>query len=151
MLAADVGTRDDMVPVMDRSTDHTVPSADPFPFADPIRADDPFRVDHTMLTTVGTSGASPQVDTRIREATRILMASGIPESQLNPQDLALIIQHESSGDPLAVNNWDYNAQAGIPSKGLMQTIEPTFREYALPAMAISLTRSTTLSLAHATP
>jgi len=94
---------------------------------------DPVPVDHgIVLTTVGTSGAAPQVDTWIREAIRILVASGVSESQLNQEHLALIIQHESSGDPLAVNNWDYNAQAGIPSKGLMQTIEPTFRAYALP-------------------
>ncbi len=33
---------------------------------------------------------------------------------------------ESGGDPNAVNNWDSNAAAGIPSKGLMQIIEPTW-------------------------
>lgn len=39
---------------------------------------------------------------------------------------------ESNGDPRAINNWDSNAAAGIPSKGLMQVIDPTFRSYALP-------------------
>ncbi|WP_052442422.1 hypothetical protein [Streptacidiphilus neutrinimicus] len=39
---------------------------------------------------------------------------------------------ESSGNPLAVNNWDGNAAAGTPSEGLMQTIQPTFNAYALP-------------------
>ncbi|WP_413473644.1 tape measure protein [Streptococcus parauberis] len=40
-----------------------------------------------------------------------------------------VIQRESNGNPKAVNNWDSNAMAGIPSKGLVQTIEPTFNAY----------------------
>lgn len=40
-----------------------------------------------------------------------------------------VIQRESNGDPHAQNNWDSNAMAGIPSKGLVQTIEPTFNAY----------------------
>ena len=40
--------------------------------------------------------------------------------------------HESGGNPRAVNNWDINAANGTPSIGLMQTIEPTFKSYALP-------------------
>ena len=32
--------------------------------------------------------------------------------------LATIVQHESSGNPAAINNWDSNAKAGHPSKGL---------------------------------
>lgn len=43
-----------------------------------------------------------------------------------------IILHESRGNPKAVNNWDTNAAQGTPSMGLMQTIEPTFKSYALP-------------------
>ena len=42
-----------------------------------------------------------------------------------------MIQKESGGNPKAVNNWDSNAAKGTPSKGLMQTIEPTFKAYAL--------------------
>ena len=42
------------------------------------------------------------------------------------------IQTESGGNPNAINLWDSNAQAGIPSKGLLQTIDPTFRAYARP-------------------
>lgn len=38
---------------------------------------------------------------------------------------------ESGGNPNAVNLWDSNAAAGHPSKGLMQTIDSTFRAYAL--------------------
>lgn len=41
------------------------------------------------------------------------------------------MQHESSGNPKAINLWDSNAKKGTPSKGLMQVIDPTFRAYAL--------------------
>ncbi|MEU0600096.1 transglycosylase SLT domain-containing protein, partial [Streptomyces sp. NPDC006393] len=39
------------------------------------------------------------------------------------------IMRESSGNPNAQNNWDVNAQNGIPSKGLLQVIDPTFQAY----------------------
>lgn len=43
-----------------------------------------------------------------------------------------VIQHESGGRANAVNNWDSNAKAGHPSKGVLQFIEPTFMHYAMP-------------------
>ena len=52
------------------------------------------------------------------------------ESNLNA--LLMQMQHESGGNPNAINNWDSNAKKGIPSKGLMQVIDPTFRSNALP-------------------
>lgn len=42
------------------------------------------------------------------------------------------MQTESGGNPRAINLWDSNAKKGIPSKGLMQVIDPTFRAYARP-------------------
>jgi SLT domain-containing protein/cell wall-associated NlpC family hydrolase len=39
--------------------------------------------------------------------------------------------HESGGNPHAQNNWDSNAKAGHPSKGIMQTIDSTFNAYSL--------------------
>jgi SLT domain-containing protein/cell wall-associated NlpC family hydrolase len=42
------------------------------------------------------------------------------------------ISTESGGNPRAINNWDSNAKAGIPSKGLLQVIDPTFNAYAGP-------------------
>lgn len=39
------------------------------------------------------------------------------------------IMFESGGNPNAQNNWDSNAQAGDPSRGLMQTIMSTFTAY----------------------
>lgn len=41
------------------------------------------------------------------------------------------MQHESGGNPRAINNWDINAKLGHPSKGLMQVIQPTFDSYAV--------------------
>jgi hypothetical protein len=37
------------------------------------------------------------------------------------------MNQESGGNPRAINNWDVNAKNGVPSKGLMQVIDPTFR------------------------
>lgn len=86
----------------------------------------------------GGSGSVPatmpsgQIGDWIRDALEALRASGINIDDIDPADLAAIIQHESSGDPHAVNGWDSNAAAGHPSKGLMQTIDSTFQAYKLP-------------------
>ncbi|HZE33623.1 MAG TPA: transglycosylase SLT domain-containing protein, partial [Actinoallomurus sp.] len=48
-----------------------------------------------------------------------------------PSYIATIIQYESGGNPNAINRWDTNWDAGHPSKGLMQTIDPTFNRYAM--------------------
>lgn len=50
----------------------------------------------------------------------------------NLRAVNLIVQKESAWNPNAVNNWDSNAAKGTPSKGLMQTIGPTFNSYAIP-------------------
>ncbi|MGX1598584.1 phage tail tape measure protein [Dietzia maris] len=42
------------------------------------------------------------------------------------------MNQESGGNPNAINLWDSNAAAGIPSKGLMQTIDPTFQAHMDP-------------------
>lgn len=68
----------------------------------------------------------------IDEALRVLRDHGYDTSRINPADIATIIQHESAGNPGAINLWDSNAAAGHPSKGLMQTIDSTFDAYALP-------------------
>lgn len=56
-----------------------------------------------------------------------LQVDGVPATPQNVQDLMYIAQHESSGEPGAVNGWDSNAKAGHPSEGLMQMIGPTFQ------------------------
>jgi hypothetical protein len=73
-----------------------------------------------------------QVESWIDQAFQALEASGVPASELDKAGVLLIIEHESSGNPNAINNWDSNAQAGDPSRGLMQVIGTTFGEYKLP-------------------
>lgn len=43
-----------------------------------------------------------------------------------------VTQHESGGNARAINLWDSNAQAGHPSKGILQFIDGTFLHYAMP-------------------
>lgn len=51
-------------------------------------------------------------------------------SESNVERTLFQMQTESGGNPKAINLWDSNAQKGIPSKGLMQVIDPTFNAYA---------------------
>ena len=54
-------------------------------------------------------------------------ATGTPASWTAP--ILRRINFESGGNPNAQNNWDSNAMAGDPSRGLMQTIMSTFLAY----------------------
>ncbi|MFI6439740.1 transglycosylase SLT domain-containing protein [Streptomyces sp. NPDC050759] len=69
------------------------------------------------------------LDGWIKESLDIMKAKGIPGSY---NGLHRNIIRESSGNPNAINNWDINAINGIPSKGLLQVIPPTFRAYHVP-------------------
>ncbi|KUJ68916.1 lytic transglycosylase [Streptomyces albus subsp. albus] len=66
------------------------------------------------------------LDGWIRESLDIMKAKGIPGTY---DGIHRNIIRESSGNPRAINNWDINAINGIPSKGLLQVIDPTFRAY----------------------
>ena len=88
---------------------------------------------------LGSSGGPPSgspppgnVQEWIREAIKILQANGIPVTEENIDEIWKIIEKESSGNPHAINLWDSNAQAGTPSKGLMQCIDSTFNAHKLP-------------------
>ena len=61
--------------------------------------------------------------------TALLITGQYTESNLNA--LLTQMKHESGGNARAINLWDSNAKKGIPSKGLMQVIDPTFRSYAM--------------------
>ncbi|WP_026678217.1 transglycosylase SLT domain-containing protein [Fictibacillus gelatini] len=61
-----------------------------------------------------------------------MAATGVPDSWFSP--LVTIAMKESGGNPRAYNGWDINAKRGIASRGLMQTIPPTFEAYKLPGM-----------------
>ncbi|WP_433202532.1 transglycosylase SLT domain-containing protein [Nocardia sp. CA-107356] len=82
--------------------------------------------------TGGTSSQMPggTVGDWINQALQVLQQLGYNISTIDPQAIAIIIQHESGGNPSATNNYDSNAAAGTPSIGLMQTIGPTFNQYA---------------------
>ncbi|GGY57199.1 transglycosylase SLT domain-containing protein [Streptomyces omiyaensis] len=66
------------------------------------------------------------LDGWIREALFIMDKHDIPGSY---NGLHKNIMRESSGNPYAINNWDINAINGVPSKGLLQVIYPTFKAY----------------------
>ncbi|RDG39683.1 transglycosylase SLT domain-containing protein [Streptomyces corynorhini] len=66
------------------------------------------------------------LDGWIRESLAIMKKHGIPGSY---NGIHRNIIRESSGNPKAINLWDINAQNGIPSKGLLQVIPPTFKAY----------------------
>lgn len=57
------------------------------------------------------------------------------------------IRQESNGDPNVVNNWDSNAQAGHPSKGLLQYIQPTLDAWVPPGVKPDLSNGYTQLLA----
>ncbi|MBV2355070.1 transglycosylase SLT domain-containing protein [Streptomyces sp. J2-1] len=81
------------------------------------------------MQTVAATTYSNNLDGWIRNALAIMHSRGIPGSY---SGLHRNIMRESSGNPMAINNWDINAINGIPSKGLLQVIPPTFAAYHVP-------------------
>jgi hypothetical protein len=53
-------------------------------------------------------------------------------------DLETIAQHESGDNPDAINESDSNAEAGDPSRGIMQTIMTTFLQYHQPGTSMNI-------------
>ncbi|REK91690.1 lytic transglycosylase [Streptomyces inhibens] len=66
------------------------------------------------------------LDGWIRESLDVMAKKGIPGSY---NGIHRNIIRESSGNPMAINLWDINAKNGIPSKGLLQVIDPTFKTW----------------------
>jgi soluble lytic murein transglycosylase-like protein len=79
-------------------------------------------------TTTGTTlaGYPNNLDGWIRESLAIMAEKKIPGTY---NGIHRNIIRESSGNPRAINLWDSNAAKGIPSKGLLQVIDPTFNTY----------------------
>ncbi|GHE12243.1 transglycosylase SLT domain-containing protein [Streptomyces alanosinicus] len=90
----------------------------------------------TTTTTASTTSVKypNTLDGWIRESLAIMAQKGIPGSY---NGIYRNIMRESSGNPLAINNWDSNAAAGTPSKGLLQVIDPTFNAYHVAGTAFS--------------
>ncbi|MDF6046390.1 transglycosylase SLT domain-containing protein [Streptomyces sp. JH14] len=88
----------------------------------------------TVVSAPAASAATPapaqssggNVDSWIKQSLEILHKQGIPATY---EGIHKNLMRESSGNPNAINNWDSNAMKGIPSKGLMQVIDPTFKTY----------------------
>lgn len=82
----------------------------------------------TSGTTASTTlaGYPNNLDGWIRESLAIMAEKRIPGSY---NGIYRNVIRESSGNPRAINLWDSNAAKGIPSKGLLQVIDPTFNAY----------------------
>ena len=78
------------------------------------------------LKPVAATTYANNLDGWIKQSLDIMKDKGIPGSY---HGLHKNIMRESSGNPMAINNWDINARNGIPSKGLLQVIDPTFNAY----------------------
>ncbi|WP_280402391.1 transglycosylase SLT domain-containing protein [Nocardia carnea] len=90
--------------------------------------------DEVTATSSGPPLRKPEGDLEkwINEAIRILQQNGVPVDESDADIIYTIIMKESSGNPNALNDWDSNWDKGTPSKGLMQTIDPTFDAHSLP-------------------
>ncbi|MGW3513050.1 transglycosylase SLT domain-containing protein [Streptomyces sp. NPDC000994] len=82
-----------------------------------------------MQTVAVHTSYGNNLDGWIRQALAVMKQHNIPGSY---NGLHRNIMRESSGNPNAINNWDINARNGIPSKGLLQVIGPTFNAYHVP-------------------
>ncbi|MGW1867247.1 transglycosylase SLT domain-containing protein [Streptomyces mauvecolor] len=91
------------------------------------RADRSARTTSLTTATTAITASAPKyannLDGWIKQSLDIMAQHGIPGSY---NGIYRNIMRESSGNPLAINNWDINAINGVPSKGLLQVIQPTF-------------------------
>lgn len=87
-------------------------------------------------TTPSHTSYGNNLDGWIRQSLDIMKSHSIPGTY---NGIHRNIMRESSGNPNAVNNWDSNAQNGTPSKGLLQTIQPTFDAYHVAGTSTSMT------------
>ncbi|MFC8200348.1 LysM peptidoglycan-binding domain-containing protein [Streptomyces sp. NPDC060006] len=90
----------------------------------------------TTASTVTPASAKTYADNLdgwIRESLDVMAQQGIPGTY---DGIHRNIIRESSGNPQALNNWDSNAAAGTPSKGLLQVIDPTFTAYHVPGTSL---------------
>ncbi|EFV78949.1 hypothetical protein HMPREF1013_00833 [Bacillus sp. 2_A_57_CT2] len=77
----------------------------------------------------GTTAAPSQV------RSWVIQALNLTNTSLSWLPAMLVkAQKESGYNPRAINLWDINAKRGTPSKGLFQTIDPTFNAYKMNGM-----------------
>nr|DAI53222.1 MAG TPA: tail tape measure [Caudoviricetes sp.] len=82
---------------------------------------------HNGSGKVGGSG-SANARRAIQKAQAIL--GGRYKSSYITEQMMRVAKRESNFQADAVNNWDVNARAGTPSKGMFQMIGPTFKAFA---------------------
>ncbi|MFF3342120.1 transglycosylase SLT domain-containing protein [Streptomyces flavidovirens] len=87
----------------------------------------------TRTAVAKTTTYTNDLDGWIKESLAIMAEHGIPGTY---EGIHRNIMRESSGNPMAINNWDSNAAAGTPSKGLLQVIQPTFAAYHVPGTSL---------------
>ncbi|WP_180926749.1 NlpC/P60 family protein [Levilactobacillus brevis] len=81
-----------------------------------------------LLDSGGDASGGSVSSALIRKAASMM---GVHPSAADIANIERVIQHESGGNAKAINNWDSNAKAGTPSKGILQFIDPTFQHYAM--------------------
>lgn len=79
--------------------------------------------------STGATGIGKQFDSSLIGKAAKAMHVNLSAGEL--ATIKSVIQHESGGSSSVVNNWDSNAKAGHPSKGLLQFIQSTFNAYAM--------------------
>lgn len=80
----------------------------------------------TTTVTASSLGYADNLDGWIQASLQVMAQNGIPGTY---DGIYRNVLRESSGNPYAINDWDSNAAAGTPSKGLLQVIDPTFDAY----------------------
>ncbi|MER5957043.1 LysM peptidoglycan-binding domain-containing protein [Streptomyces sp. NPDC001893] len=88
----------------------------------------------TLAAAPAKKSYTNDLDGWIKESLDIMAQHKIPGTY---EGIHRNIMRESSGNPLAINNWDSNAVAGTPSKGLLQVIDPTFIAYHVPGTSMN--------------
>ncbi|WP_143463343.1 phage tail tape measure protein [Levilactobacillus enshiensis] len=86
-------------------------------------------IENNLQDAVGGGQVGGTVSTSMIEKAAKAMHVNLSGSELST--IKAVIQHESGGSSTAVNNWDVNAKNGTPSKGILQFIDPTFKNYAV--------------------
>ncbi|MET7987917.1 transglycosylase SLT domain-containing protein [Streptomyces sp. NPDC005281] len=89
----------------------------------------------TTATQASVKSYSNNLDGWIKQSLDVMAKAGIPGSY---DGIYRNVMRESSGNPNAINNWDSNAAAGIPSKGLLQVIDPTFQAYHVSGTSMNI-------------
>ncbi|MFF3322777.1 transglycosylase SLT domain-containing protein [Streptomyces sp. NPDC002889] len=128
-------------PATDRPSSAAPSKASPKAPSSSERAERAGRSERKSAPSAESGAAAPQsaptysndLDGWIKESLDIMARHGIPGTY---EGIHRNVMRESSGNPLAINNWDSNAAAGTPSKGLLQVIDPTFRAYHVPGTSM---------------